>query len=303
MPLLRSWEIATYRSYKHAAPLAPKPLKTQPPQLCASLKYMAQSFNLASYNILADSYVRPQWYPLVDSEVLRWDKRRLALTEKITRIAADIVCLQEVELDAYALLELSLSAAGYAGVYAQKDQDRPDGCATFFRQTGPRFTSSETVYYHDGMDGDPDSGHLASICSFESEWGIIKVANTHLRWDKEEKPPEAHIGYRQIRELLNDHFEPDQTAYAWIICGDLNAQPDSSVVRELTSSGFIDAYTGREQNTCNPNRRAKRIDYIFHTVGLRAEPARLMEIDGLTPLPSTAEPSDHLAVVAAFGKS
>lgn len=264
---------------------------------------MAQSFNLASYNILADAYIRPEWYPLVEPEVLRWDKRKFALAEKVARLAADIVCLQEVEPDAYALLELSLSAAGYAGVYAQKGQGRPDGCATFFRQPGPRFISSETVYYHDGLGGDPDSGHLALLCSFESEWGVIKVANTHLRWDKEGKPPEAHIGYRQIRELLNDHFKTHQAAYAWIICGDLNAQPDSPVVQELTSSGFLDAYKGREQNTCNPNRRAKRIDYIFHTAGLRAEPTRLIEIDGLTPLPSAAEPSDHLAVVAAFGKS
>jgi hypothetical protein len=41
---------------------------------------------------------------------------------------------------------------------------------------------------------------------------------------------------------------------------------------------------------------------VFHTAGLRAEPAKLMEIDDLTPLPSAGEPSDHLALVAAFEK-
>ena len=262
---------------------------------------MVQSFRLASYNILADSYIKPQWYPHVDPEVLRWDKRKFALAERVARLDADIACLQEVEADAYVLLELSLSAKGYAGIYAKKACGRPDGCAVFFRQPGPlRFAGSETIYYRDGLQDERDSGHLALVASFESDWGLIRVVSTHLRWDREDKPPEEHVGYRQIRELLNTHFKPDQTAYAWIVCGDLNVEPDSAVVNELIGSSFIDAYKGHEQATCNPNRRAKRIDYIFHTTGLYAEPAKLMDIDDLTPLPSADEPSDHLALVATF---
>jgi endonuclease/exonuclease/phosphatase family metal-dependent hydrolase len=141
------------------------------------------------------------------------------------------------------------------------------------------------------------------IISFECAWGVIRVANTHLRWGQEAKSPEEHIGYRQISELIDERFKPDQAAYAWIVCGDLNAQSGDPVVRELVSNGFADAYKGREQATCNPNRRAKRIDYIFHTPALRAEPARLMEIDDLTPLPSADEPSDHLAIMATFRKA
>ncbi|MGH9755357.1 MAG: endonuclease/exonuclease/phosphatase family protein [Blastocatellia bacterium] len=263
---------------------------------------MARSFSIASYNVLADSYVKPQWYPNVDPEVLRWDRRKFALAERVARLDADIVCLQEVEADAYALLEQSLGAKGYGGVYAKKGRDKPDGCAMFFRQEGLRFAGDATIYYRDGLGGAPDSGHLALIISFECEWGVIRVAATHLRWGQEDKPPEEHIGYRQIRELIDERFKPDQTSYAWILCGDLNAQSDSPVIKEIVNSGFVDAYAGHEQATCNPNRRAKRIDYIFHTAGLRAEPAKLMEIDDLTPLPSVDEPSDHLAVVAAFEK-
>ena len=119
---------------------------------------------------------------------------------------------------------------------------------------------------------------------------------------QEDKPPEEQIGYLQIRELINDHFKPDRTSYAWVVCGDLNVRSDNPVVKELISHGFLDVYAGREQATCNPNSKAKRIDYIFHTAGLRAEPVKLMEIDDFTPLPSADEPSDHLAIVAAFEK-
>jgi mRNA deadenylase 3'-5' endonuclease subunit Ccr4 len=263
---------------------------------------MALSFRISSYNVLADSYVKPQWYPNVDPEVLRWDRRKFALAERVARLDVDIVCLQEVEADAYSLLESSLGAKGYNGVYAKKGRDKPDGCAMFFRKGGLGFIDSRTIYYRDGGQGAPDSGHLALINSFECELGIIRVATTHLRWGQEDKPPQEHIGYRQIRELIDERFKPDQTAYAWIVCGDLNAQSDSPLVKELVGSGFVDAYAGREKATCNPNRRAKRIDYIFHTSGLRSEPAKLMEIDDLTPLPSAEEPSDHLALVAAFEK-
>jgi mRNA deadenylase 3'-5' endonuclease subunit Ccr4 len=196
---------------------------------------MAQSFRIASYNVLADSYVKPQWYPDVDPEVLRWDSRRFALAERVTRLDADIVCLQEVEAGAYALLEQSLGAKGYEGVYAKKGCGKPDGCAMLFRQGGPRFAGSETVYYCDGLREDPASGHLALVSSFEFEWGVMRVATTHLRWDREDKSPEEHIGYRQIRELINDHFKPDRLAYAWIVCGDLNVQSDHPVIKELVS--------------------------------------------------------------------
>jgi mRNA deadenylase 3'-5' endonuclease subunit Ccr4 len=264
---------------------------------------MALSFSIASYNVLADSYVQPQWYPNVEPESLQWDRRKFALAERIARLDADIVCLQEVESGAYTLLERGLVTKGYNGVYAKKGAGKPDGCAVFFRREGLRFAGADTLYYRDGRTGIPDSGHLALIISFECEYGVIKVANTHLRWGQENKPPEEHIGYRQTEELINERFKPDQTAYAWIVCGDLNAQSGDPVVRELLSNGFVDAYAGLEQSTCNPNGRAKRIDYIFHTSGLKAEPVRLMEIDDLTPLPSADEPSDHLAIMAMFRKA
>lgn len=273
---------------------------------------MAKSFSIASYNILADSYVSPKWYPNVDPEILRWDRRKFALTERIERLNADIVCLQEIESEAYALIERSLVTQGYNGVYAKKGFGKPDGCAVFFRQAGLRFAGADTLYYRDGRPDVQDSGHLALIVSFESEWGVIRVANTHLKWGQDNKPPEEHIGYRQIKELINERFKVDQTAYAptaheWIVCGDLNARSGDPVVQELLSNGFLDAYAGREQATCNPNGKAKRIDYIFYTSGrasdLTAEPERLMEIDDLTPLPSADEPSDHLAVMATFRKA
>ncbi len=261
---------------------------------------MAQSFRVASYNILANSYVNPEWYTHVNAKVLQWDARKLALTERIAGLDSDVICLQEVEEDAFTLLEISLRAKGYAGIYAKKERGKLDGCATFYRQGVLQFISSEAIYYNDGLQEAPRSGHLALLSSFVGERGVIRVAGTHLRWGSKGKPPVKHVGYRQMRELIDNYIKTDSIAYAWIVCGDLNAHSDSPVVKALVDNGFEDAYKGHQQYTSNPNRRAKRIDYIFHTAGLRAIPAKLKEIDDLTPLPAAEEPSDHLAVVATL---
>src|SRR5215813_4847603 len=226
---------------------------------------MTLTFLLASYNILANSYVNSTWYPQVDPKVLQWERRKFALAEKIGSFEADVVCLQEVEQDAYSLIERSLGTKGYTGIFAKKAMGKPDGCAIFSRHGMLRFVSGEAVYYSDGSPGILRSGHLALIASFESDSGIIKIAVTHLKWEREDQPPEECIGYRQIKELIDNHVKTDHTTYAWVICGDLNAQPDNPIVKELIINGFEDAYAGAAQATCNPNGKAKRIDYIFHT--------------------------------------
>lgn len=260
---------------------------------------MATRFQCVSYNILANAYAKQERYPLVDPEVLNWEMRKFALERRAARFNADMLCLQEVGGDAYAFLEQSLRAKGYLGVYARKAQDKPDGCAVFFRQEQLQFKSSRTLYYHDG-DGALDSGHLALILSFECEAGLLHVADTHLKWDRANRLQERHLGYRQIKELLAQYVRTDQPDEAWVVCGDFNAQPDSPLVQELLMHGLRDAYDGYEQNTCNPNRKSKRIDYLFHTANLSAVPGDLPPIEDLTPLPSETEPSDHLAIMAEF---
>ncbi len=58
-------------------------------------------FKVASYNILADSYINPAWYPGTDAELLDPAHRHPALVERIARMAADVICLQEVESDVF----------------------------------------------------------------------------------------------------------------------------------------------------------------------------------------------------------
>jgi endonuclease/exonuclease/phosphatase family metal-dependent hydrolase len=108
------------------------------------------------------------------------------------------------------------------------------------------------------------------------------------------------VGVGQAEALLDaiDRFRP--ACDGWVVCGDLNARPDSKLVKRILARGLRDGYAGLgEAFTCNANGEAKRIDFLFHTASLSAVPLPLRTIDDVTVLPSAEEPSDHLAIGAA----
>jgi len=262
---------------------------------------MSPSIRIASYNVLADAYLKPAWYAHVDPAVLDRDWRWPALARRIAGLQADVVCLQEVEPACFAALSEGLDRVGLIGVYAQKGQGRPDGCATFHRPVTLQLMEQRTLHYRDARDGEADSGHIALICVFDSVIGTLRIAGTHLRWAPDDAAPQAHIGWRQVRALCDSGI--DAANGGWVICGDLNGISESAPLLELANVGFVDAYAGQPQATCNPNQRAKRIDYILHSRDLVSVVQPLTVIDDNTPLPSPSEPSDHLPVVARLQRS
>ena len=259
------------------------------------------TFSLASYNILADAYINPSWYPGTPAAVLDPNHRHQALLDRIAGLDAEVVCLQEVASDVFLLIDARLRSMGYDGKYAQKAGGKPDGCALFFKRDQLVLRSVHALYYADGVDRQHDSGHLALIGEFEQEDRILGIANTHLKWDQPATPTLEHKGWRQVSQLLRERQTVVPKAAAWIICGDLNVTADSAVVRELQAAGLSDAYGDLPQgHTCFANGRAKRIDFLFHTANLQARPRDLARLDDHTPLPSSTEPSDHLPILAWF---
>jgi mRNA deadenylase 3'-5' endonuclease subunit Ccr4 len=54
-------------------------------------------FSVASYNILADAYIRREWYPKIPQSVLDPQRRTAALVRHLEGLSADVIWLQEVE--------------------------------------------------------------------------------------------------------------------------------------------------------------------------------------------------------------
>jgi len=251
---------------------------------------------ILSYNILAPSYARPERYPFTDRRLLAWEARRDRLEARLRESDADVLCLQEVEDWVFHYLRGRLETAGYQGLYAQKGQRRPDGCATFYRADRIPLLDSRSFQYRDGA-GACDSGHVALVARFDVNGQTTSVVNTHIRWDVPNACGASHIGYRQVTELLE---KASDNSSATIVCGDFNAGPEKDFIQKMVAFGFLDAYAAAPQPTANSECRAKRIDYIFHTAEFESEPMPLPRIDDVTPLPSETEPSDHLPICATL---
>ncbi len=254
------------------------------------------TFTVATYNVLATGYMRREWYPRTPFELLRDARRKPALAEYVAALEADIYCLQEVEHDAFALVRARLEVLGYAGTLAMKGGQRPDGCAVFFRTDRVELLEERRLEYDDGDGGRP-SGHVAQLLRFAVEERTLHVANTHLVWDAPYTPSAARKGLRQVRELLAER-DRWQDGAPWIICGDLNATPDSDLLGALRAAGLAFSHAATPAPTCNANREAKLIDYVLYEPPLLAEPCPVTPIDDTTPLPSATEPSDHVPVIA-----
>jgi mRNA deadenylase 3'-5' endonuclease subunit Ccr4 len=257
------------------------------------------SFKVATYNILATAYINPEWYVGIPPDLLRPEWRIPALVRHVASLAADLLCLQEVENDTFSALDRHLRSLGYGGHYEQKGRGRTDGCATFFRQGLFTLHQLKRLDYHDGEGGAGDSGHIALLLALEYQGRLLGVANTHLRWYKPGTPPAGHVGYRQAVELVQAIAAFAPACRGWLVCGDFNSAPDGDVVAAMRRAGHSDAHAAcPEARSCVANGRASLIDYIFHTRELRSRPFDPGRLGDDTWLPSPEQPSDHLALVA-----
>jgi mRNA deadenylase 3'-5' endonuclease subunit Ccr4 len=259
-------------------------------------------FRVATYNVLATAYVKPDYFPGVPEHFLQPQWRVPALARHVEGLDCDIVCLQEVEPDVFTALDRRLGPLGYAGRYEQKGRGKPDGCATFFRQGTFGLNQARRLEYRDRERGPADhSGHIALLLALERDGRSLGIANTHVRWQKPDTPRDENVGLRQVAELVEAYQGFDPSCRDWVVCGDFNFKPDSEVVAVMRDAGFAFAHADRpEVRSAVAHGRAKLIDFIFHTAGLRSRPLDPPAITDETKLPAPGEPSDHVALVAEF---
>ena len=227
---------------------------------------------VASYNLLADAYVRAAYYPRVPPALLAPGARTAAIASRLSSLSADVACLQEVEAH--------VAVAVGAGHLALKP-GKPEGPAVLTRLPALRSLALPS----------------ASLVELAAEGLRTGFASCHLAWAPPGTPAAAHPGVAQARAVLASLWDCD----AWVVCGDLNATAGSDVVKTFTSAGFLDV--GPRGATCVANGAARRIDFILVRaphLEVRAEPAPLPGIEDSTSLPSADEPSDHLPIAAAL---
>jgi len=235
---------------------------------------------IVSWNVLADAYVRREYYPHTPPEVFERARRRKRVADRIVSFAdAEVICLQEADSALFALVQEKLPDS--SGRLFRK-RGRGEGCAIFVRQALTTEPEWRELAFSDL------SGHVALGLTFAG----VTVVTTHLKWQPDGTAPESHAGRLQLAEILDAW--PSGTR---VVCGDFNAGPESEVLALATARGLEDAYASLTgAYTCNANGERKRIDFVLHTPDVAARPSPLPPIEDDTPLPSALEPSDHLPI-------
>jgi CCR4-NOT transcription complex subunit 6 len=207
---------------------------------------------------------------------LDWQYRRKAIMSELKLYAADIICLQEVEMDQFYNFFLpELQPEGYHGIYAPKSRAKTmneserkyvDGCAIFFRTAKFKLIKEHLMEFNqlamlnsEGSDDmlnrvmTKDNIGLAALLEVrEAAWdnGVptetppLLVCTAHIHWDPEfcdVKLVQTMMLMHELR-LIAEEAEPafngthPNERVHLLLCGDLNSLPDSGVVEFLQTS-------------------------------------------------------------------
>lgn len=242
----------------------------------------ATRVDVVTWNVLADAYAHPDRYPAVPADLLAWPGRRARIVDTVAAFDAPIVCLQEASVDLAAALEATLDAHVH---WTPKTAGKPDGLITV--------TRGDVTFFGAGDLDHDTTGAVTQVLAVTVGGRRLWVANTHLRWS--DRPGTDHVGYRQVRQLL-DALTP--VAQPTLIVGDSNDEPGGPVRTALTDGGFTDpvrAATAVVDGHQVPGGRPVSIDVIAGR-GVHVERLRIPEPAGV--LPDATHPSDHVPVHA-----
>jgi len=187
--------------------------------LATSEKEHQRQVSILSWNILAQYLFdsNRHWYQYVDTNApVSWPERFALIMDEITSCQADIICLQEVEFEAFDDFLPSLKRHGYSGIMQNKKRrsgDHGHGVATFYREE--KFELVDTIHRSRTM--------VTLLKDKERDNRTTAVVNCHL----EGRPDKAIARVKQLQSTLQD-LSTKYTHHAMIVCGDMNCMMNDS---------------------------------------------------------------------------
>jgi len=240
-----------------------------------------------------------------------WEARRPAILSTISALDPDIACLQEVwSAPEENMAELVAERLGFHQVFSCND----DGPVHSGNAIVSRWPILRTDWRPLPDDGEPDERRTVLFAEIDGPRGPIQVFCTHLNW----RFDHSAVRQEQVRMIgaFVDAHRP--RAYPPILCGDMNAAPDSDEIRMITGRAgvvapklvFHDAWEvagdgpGMTWSNDNPYAAldlepARRIDYVFAGWPKRGGLGHVVRADVVgADAVDDVVPSDHYGVLA-----
>lgn len=194
----------------------------------------------ATFNVLADAYIRNNDYSHTSPVLLEAGARTRGIVRLIDDLQADVVGIQEAETP---LVRALSETNQWQSFWSPKERNMRDGCLTIVKH-GIETSDFETHPYSDR------SGYI-----FQSiRIGKTIFANTHIKWAHDDEP--EHPGVSQITELLGQ-LGLNQGA---VILADCNDRPNGPVKKLIKEAGF--ANLGGDKETALIKQMPAALDII-----------------------------------------
>jgi endonuclease/exonuclease/phosphatase family metal-dependent hydrolase len=248
-----------------------------------------------------------------------WEARRPAIAATLARLDADVICLQEVWADDEVGFAAEL-AAGLGLHHAYGARLVHDGV-----RFGNAVLSRWPITTSDVLPlPSPETTEEQRTCvraDIDGPRGELQVFSTHLNW----RFDHSEVRQEQVQAICRFVAASPKRSYPAILCGDLNAEPDSDEIRMLTGKAavpepklfFHDAWvvthSGPERNQgytwsgTNPYARLdleydRRIDYVLVGWPKSGGSGHILdcEVVAVEPLTAPTHPSDHFPVLATL---
>lgn len=281
--------------------------------LIAPVVSLASQISLVTWNILAAEYARPSKYPWSNQQDLEWRIREPRIVRQLALIDADIICLQEVQVELWNGLLEKLNKHGYHGVLQSMGRGHPVANAILVRR-GLSIVRTESR-----------SRALIAVIVDEKEQTLspLYLANVHLEAGSTQESDVQRFNQvkslckRLYNQISKDSHHSDCPTV--VVAGDCNMLRDSALYSFLATAKdekdnvinvpllpLHDAYLNHPPpwgpDVHMSYRSGHLLDYVWISDAI--EVLRTMPItDDATTVepkawPSPQHPSDHIPIGA-----
>lgn len=297
------------------------------PSPSSSSSSSLSSFRICTYNVLAQCYVKSEWFSWTKPKsLLKWKTRREHLRRRLRDDElgkVDVFCLQEVdefENEWKEFIENELNMGVFYKRRTQKSNDKKDGSLVCWNKEKFELLDTLGVEFNEvtkTLDLD-----IKEVEGFEEEKKreyerdcvaacvmlLHKASNvpitcvsTHLYWD----PAKALVKLKQAEYLREEIERWSQTKGNILIGGDFNSLATSDVYKSMVENDYVslmrDNETGREPEYTNVTPSfTETIDYIFSSKNWIEKVTHRGKVKNRDLLfdgcPCEGEPSDHLPI-------
>ncbi|GBG26042.1 Glucose-repressible alcohol dehydrogenase transcriptional effector [Hondaea fermentalgiana] len=162
-----------------------------------------------TYNLLAEVYATKQLYSYCPMWALSWGYRKQLILQELRQHAADVICLQEMQLDHFDnYIVPELAKNGYQGIIKAKTREamgrkgKIDGCAILYKRSRLHLVSQRAVEYNAIAMSHAAAGgfHRPELSQSENQSRTKRILSRLCR---------DNVAQIAIFETIPDGFDPN----------------------------------------------------------------------------------------------